>query len=109
MKVDIIITEVECLMKDACILLIVYLCVINAVALVACGVDKWRAIHGRWRISERCLMLFAAFGGSIGMWGGMYFFRHKTKHPKFYIGVPAILIIQIIIVVLVMMKIYHVW
>ena len=59
--------------------------------------------------SERCLMLLAAFGGSIGMWGGMYFFRHKTKHPKFYIGVPAILIIQIIIVVLMMMKIYHVW
>ena len=56
MKVDIIIIEVECLMKVACILLIVYLCVINAVALVACGVDKWRAIHGRWRISERCLM-----------------------------------------------------
>ena len=104
MKVVIIIIEVECLMRVVCILIIIYLCLMNLLAFIFCGVDKWRAIHGRWRISEKCLMLLAAFGGSIGMWGGMYLFRHKTRHPKFYIGVPVILVIQIIIVVWLMIK-----
>ena len=72
-------------------------------------IDKSRAVHKEWRIPEKTLIGISVMGGSIGMLLGMNVFRHKTKHPKFYIGVPAILIIQIIIVVLVMMKIYHVW
>ena len=40
-------------------------------------------------------MTIALLGGSVGGLLGMKVFRHKTKHPKFYIGIPAILIIQI--------------
>lgn len=108
MKVDLIIDEVECMLRAVCILIVIYLCLINIAAFIICGIDKWRAIHGRWRISEKCLMLLAVFGGSIGMLGGMYFFRHKTKHPKFYVGVPVILVLQMIIALLVILKTHHI-
>lgn len=61
-------------------------------------IDKQRAIKHKWRIPEKTLFLIAIVGGSIGTWCGMYLFRHKTKHVKFVIGFPLILIIQIIIV-----------
>ena len=57
--------------------------------------DKQRARHGAWRIPESTLMGVALAGGSIGAMGGMYLVRHKTRHPKFYIGIPAIMIFQI--------------
>ena len=72
-----------------------YLLLINAVAFGLMLVDKVKAKKNRWRIPERTLMLSAAFGGSIGALMGMYTFRHKTKHLKFTLGVPAILIAQI--------------
>lgn len=40
-------------------------------------------------------MIVAALGGSLGSLLGMYTFHHKTRHPKFYLGIPAILIVQI--------------
>lgn len=92
-----------CLVKVLHMIALIYICGLNLAAFTICGIDKWKAVHQRWRISERCLMLLAAVGGSIGMLAGMYFFRHKTRHPKFYLGVPAILICQIIIVVVVVL------
>ena len=59
--------------------------------------DKIRARNGAWRISELTLMLTAALGGSVGVHMGMYLFRHKTRHPKFTLGVPAILTVQILL------------
>lgn len=58
--------------------------------------DKRKAKRGAWRIPEATLMWAAVLGGSIGSLAGMYTFRHKTKHPKFTIGIPVILAIQII-------------
>ena len=59
--------------------------------------DKIKAQNGAWRISELTLMLTAALGGSVGVHMGMYLFRHKTRHPKFTLGVPAILTVQILL------------
>ena len=73
----------------------IYLLLINALALVLMLVDKIKAKNNLWRIPERTLMLSAALGGSVGALIGMYLFRHKTKHPKFTIGIPAILVAQI--------------
>ena len=73
----------------------IYLVCINLVAFVVYGIDKRRAVKRQWRISERTLLALAAAGGSVGALAGMYGFRHKTKHKKFVIGVPAILIAQI--------------
>ena len=49
--------------------------------------------------SEATLMGAAAIGGSIGALAGMYCFRHKTRHLKFVLGIPAILIAQIALVI----------
>lgn len=77
--------------------LTIYLLLINALAFVLMLVDKRKARNNLWRISERTLMLTAALGGSVGALIGMYLFRHKTKHPKFTVGIPAILVVQIFI------------
>ena len=67
-----------------------YLLLINAAAFLLMLIDKQKARKNRWRIPERTLMLSALFGGSIGALFGMYTFRHKTKHLKFTLGIPAI-------------------
>ena len=59
-----------------------------------CGLDKWKARQGWWRVKERTLLLAAALGGSLGLLAGMYLFRHKTRHKKFTWGVPAMLAAQ---------------
>ena len=78
--------------------LLYYLIVINVVTFLVYGIDKWRAKKGKWRISEATLLLLAVIGGSIGAWLGMKVWHHKTMHKKFKYGVPAVLIIQIILI-----------
>lgn len=75
-------------------LLFIYLVCINVVTFFLYGADKWKAKKGKSRISEKCLLCTAVFGGSVGGLVGMYTFRHKTKKAKFYLGVPAILALQ---------------
>ena len=75
--------------------LIFYLLLVNAVAFLLMLVDKRKAVKKKWRIPEATLLLWAGLGGSVGALLGMYTFRHKTRHPKFTIGIPAILIAQI--------------
>ncbi len=72
-----------------------YLILINALGFLVMLMDKQKARRKAWRIPEATLMGIAALGGSIGAICGMYLFRHKTKHPKFFIGLPLILILQI--------------
>ena len=79
--------------------LLMYLLIINAVGLVLMLVDKNKAKRGAWRIPEATLFLVAALGGSLGCWAGMYWFRHKTKHWYFVLGMPAILVIQVVLAV----------
>jgi len=63
-------------------------------------IDKYRAQKNQWRIRESTLIGIAVIGGSIGIFLGMRLFRHKTKHAKFYIGVPLILALQLLLTVL---------
>lgn len=74
-----------------------YLILINTISFTSMYIDKQKAIKKKWRIRESTLLLLSLIGGSIGMLIGMNTFRHKTKHKKFTIGVPAILICQIIL------------
>lgn len=76
-------------------LVLLYLIIINAAALLLMLADKLKAKRGAWRIPEATLMGAAVLGGSIGALAGMYLFRHKTRHPKFTLGLPLILIVQI--------------
>lgn len=75
----------------------IYLLIVNAAGFLVMTADKLYARKNMWRIPERTLMGLAAIGGSIGVWAAMYAVRHKTKHPKFVFGVPAILICQILL------------
>lgn len=76
----------------------VYLLLINIVTFAVYGLDKHKAKKDLWRIPESTLLLLAAIGGSIGAMTGMSYFRHKTKHMKFTIGVPVILLVQLFII-----------
>ncbi len=76
--------------------LIYYLIFINLAGFAAMGLDKRRAKRKEWRIPERTLLLLAAIGGSIGSLLGMNLFHHKTKHVKFTVGIPALLLIQLV-------------
>ena len=70
------------------------------VALIALLlIDKHKARKKRWRIPEATLMCVAVLGGSVGSLIGMYAVRHKTKHLKFTLGIPAILIVQLALAV----------
>jgi uncharacterized membrane protein YsdA (DUF1294 family) len=74
-----------------------YLLVMNLIGLAVMGIDKSKAKRHAWRIPEKALFLVSLLGGSIGTWAGMYIFRHKTKHWYFVVGMPAILILQIVV------------
>ena len=76
-------------------MLILYFLTINALGFLLMLVDKHKARKNRWRIPEATLMGVAVLGGSIGSLIGMYTVRHKTKHPKFTVGIPMILIVQL--------------
>ena len=80
--------------------LLIYLLTVNAAGFLLMLVDKYKARKKLWRIPEATLMGVAAIGGSIGSLAGMYTFRHKTKHPKFTIGIPLILALQVTAVIL---------
>lgn len=74
-----------------------YLLVINIFTFLLYGADKYKARRGEWRIKESVLLGLAALGGSPAAWIAMYFFHHKTKKPKFYIGVPVFLMIHVLL------------
>ena len=82
---------------------LLYLLLINAAAFVLMLADKIKAKKNRWRIPERTLIGSAILGGSIGALAGMYTFRHKAKHLKFTLGIPAILIAQIALAIFLIM------
>lgn len=77
-----------------------YFVLVNLTAFALMGIDKRKAVKGAFRIPEATLFIVAIIGGSIGAIAGMYTFRHKTRHFKFVYGMPAILIIQILLVIL---------
>lgn len=86
--------------------LLIYLLIINALGFILMLIDKHKARKNKWRIPEATLMTVAALGGSVGSLLGMYMVRHKTKHLKFTLGIPAILVVQIGIAVAVYLIFY---
>ena len=85
-------------------LVIIYLLTINVATFFTYGIDKLKAKKNMWRISEPSLLLLAVLGGSIGALLGMKIWRHKTMHKKFKYGIPAIILIQVLIISLILFK-----
>lgn len=87
--------------------ILLYLELVNLAAFVLLGIDKRRARRGRWRIPETTLMLSALLGGSIGALAGMYLFRHKTRKPRFTVGIPVILVMEVLFFLLLFYVVSH--
>jgi uncharacterized membrane protein YsdA (DUF1294 family) len=81
---------------------LIYLLVINLIAIIITCYDKRCAVKNKWRIKESTLLIVSLIGGSVGMLATMKIIRHKTKHKKFMIGIPAIIILQIAIIIFVL-------
>ena len=77
----------------------IYLIMINVMTFAIFGIDKYKAIRKKYRIPEKTLFLLSSIGGSIGALTGMAAFRHKTAKWYFKIGIPAILVGQIVLVI----------
>ena len=77
-------------------LLLPYLAIISIISIVVCIYDKIAAKHNpKHRTREATLLLLSALGGSIAMFITMQLIRHKTKHVKFMVGIPLIIIAQL--------------
>ena len=76
-------------------LLWVYLGIVNVAGFILPAVDKRRAKKDKWRIRESTLFIISALGGSVAMYISMRLFHHKTKHKRFMIGIPAIIVLQL--------------
>ena len=81
-----------------------YLMVINLVTFIVYGIDKSKAKKHLWRIPEATLIGLALMGGSVGAFLGMRLFHHKTKHVKFYVGVPVIFVVETVVAIILTVK-----
>lgn len=77
--------------------LLIYIFVINIAALAIMGIDKHKAHRHKWRISENSIFVVGLMGGGLGVLLGMNLFHHKTKHLKFTLGIPLVLLVNIVI------------
>ncbi|MCM3739896.1 DUF1294 domain-containing protein [Oceanobacillus luteolus] len=76
-------------MNDSILLFVI---AVNVFTLFLMRIDKQKAIKGQYRIPERTFFLLSFLGGAIGTFLGMKLFRHKTKHKRFTIGIPVLII-----------------
>ena len=81
------------------------ICLMDLIAFIMFGVDKYKASHDLWRIPESTLILFAFLGGAIGALAGMKVFHHKTRKIKFRILIPAALVFNIAVAGFIIYKI----
>ena len=81
------------------LIIIGYILGINLIGFLAMFIDKRKAKKNEWRIKEGTLITIALLGGGIGGMIGMYKFRHKTKKLKFTVGIPTIIITQIVLII----------
>lgn len=76
--------------------LLIYLAAISVISVIITVADKIKAVKHRYRISERTLLVLSALGGSAAMYITMLLIRHKTRHLKFMLGIPAIILVQLL-------------
>ena len=77
-----------------------YLAAISLISIIVCIYDKIAAKHNpKHRTRERTLLLLSAIGGSVAMLACMLLIRHKTKHAKFMVGIPVIIVLQVALIV----------
>ena len=86
--------------------ILIYLAAISLISIIVCCYDKYAAKHNpRHRTRERTLLLLSALGGSVAMYVTMQIIRHKTKHVKFMLGIPVIMVLQAALALLLLWKV----
>ena len=75
-------------------LYLIYFLIINLLSAAVCALDKKMALSEGWRVRENTLFALCLLGGSVGMYLTMRLIRHKTRHKRFMIGIPLIIILQ---------------
>lgn len=78
-------------------LLVIHLCLISLISIAVTVSDKVKAKKGKWRVPEAVLLLLSALGGSFAMYLCMHLIRHKTKHRKFMVGIPIMMLFHLIV------------
>lgn len=79
-------------------ILIYYFAVVSLISILVTVIDKYKAIHHKWRIKESTLLVLSALGGSAAMYITMLTIRHKTKKLKFMLGIPLIMLAQALVI-----------
>lgn len=74
---------------------VLYYLLVNLMAFIEYGRDKYKAVHAQWRISENRLLGYAVFGGGMGALLGMIRFHHKTRKFRFWIVNSFMIIIHV--------------
>ena len=95
--------------EDLIVFVLCFVAFMTGLGLVTMGVDKYRAMKNKWRISESSLICIALCGGGIGSFLGMKIFHHKTRHRKFYILLPLLALFYgfVIAYLLHLLLVYH--
>lgn len=87
------------------IIIAIYYCIINAVGALINITDKRLAIKGKRRISEKLLWVIGIYGGAAGSYAAMKAVRHKTKHKKFMVGMPFLIILHAAVIAIIIYQI----
>ena len=82
-------------------MILIYLALISLISIIVCIYDKIISKKDRveLRIPEKTLILLSVIGGSLAMYITMQMTRHKTKHAKFMIGIPVIMVLQVALII----------
>lgn len=78
--------------------IIIILLILNIFGFILVSLDKYKAKNRLWRVPERTYFLLSILGGSIGVYIGLFFFNHKTRHWYFMTIIPLIIIAQIVFI-----------
>ncbi|MFA7672832.1 MAG: DUF1294 domain-containing protein [Clostridia bacterium] len=80
-------------------ILLIYVAAMGVTGFILMGADKNKAVAKRWRIPEAVYFVISVLGGSLGCFAGIYVFRHKTRDPKFTVGIPVIIVLQVLLLI----------
>jgi uncharacterized membrane protein YsdA (DUF1294 family) len=75
----------------------IYLVLINSIGFILTGFDKYWAVHNKWRLAEKKFIILAVFGAGLGVFIGCLVFHHKIRNRTFMLGIPAILVTEIVL------------
>ncbi len=78
-------------------ILLIYFGIINFITFIVFAIDKVNAQEHRSRIKIVTLLGLSFIGGSIGALLAIYLLHHKTKKDYFTVGIPIIMIMQVIV------------